>query len=638
MKKILICIIVFFFCNCVGLTQPIFSTTSRKAIALYLEADNFRVRGDYDRAIDLLLLALDKDKNFEEAYYRLALTYKYKEDILKSTQSFESGLLLVDDPKRRRDYLYELTQNYLKLGKYLESQKKAVLFLKEERLSNVRIDQVSMWKLQAEYGLNHANEKLSYEYSVLNDSINRYANQYFPVLTADTTELFFTVRQGSGINDNEDIVVSKKDLFGRWQSPVSISPRINSKLQEGACSVSADGRQLIFTICGGVTYGRCDLFESKKIGNEWSKPTNLGPLVNSSDWEGQPSLSADGRILYFSSMRKGGVGGYDIWFSKKDDSGKWTKAQNLGATINSKFDEISPFIHVNNQTLYFSSNGYAGFGGYDIYQSEKGKNGWSPPLNLGAPLNDYEDQFSFFVTANGTEAYFSKADVTNHGYSKLYQTTIPLDKQPIRKSFSVKGIVRDNETGKPIKANLELSDQRLNEKIEILESDSLNGNYLFVLTRGAKYSLFVTADGYLFRTYTFEVDSTQVSRTVLLDIELKPIRQRASSVLNNIFFDYDKYEIKPESYSELANVLKFLKKYPALFVEIGGHTDSKGTDDYNFKLSQKRAQAVADYFLSNGIEKSKITIKGFGASKPLVENNSEANRQVNRRIEFVIVK
>jgi OOP family OmpA-OmpF porin len=633
-------IVLFFLCSMLFIVQaqPTLSTSSKKAISLYEEADNFRVRGEFDRAIDLLVLAIDKDPKFEEAYYRLAITYKSKEDFFRAIKNFERGLQLVKDAKRRRDYLYELTQHYLKLGDYKRSDTAADQFLKAEQVNKTKIEQVMVWQKQAYYALAHSDEKLNYHYAPLTDSVNRFTNQYFPVLTADNSELFFTVRQGAGITDNEDIVVSMKDSGGNWLSPTSISGQINSKAQEGACTVSADGRQLIFTMCGGVTYGRCDLFESRKVGGEWSRPTNLGPLVNSADWEGQPTLSDDGNVLYFSSSRKGGLGGYDIWTAKKDESGKWMKAQNLGSSVNTKYDEISPFIHVNGQTLYFSSNGYEGFGGYDIYQVERKNGGWTRPSNLGAPLNDFEDQFSFFVTSDGTTAYFSKADVANHGYSKLYKTTLPNEMQPFRKSFSVRGIVRDSETAKPLKAKIELSDQQLNERISRVESDSVNGSYLFVLTKGASYSLFVTSEGYLFKTYSFVLDSSKNDQPLQLDIDLKPIRNRASAVLNNIFFDYDKFEIKTESYSELAQIIQYLKQNPSMVIEIAGHTDNQGPSDYNYKLSQKRAQAVADYLIKNGISKEKIKPKGFGASKPISDNNSEKNRQANRRIEFIVVE
>lgn len=637
-SQVLSTIFLLLFSLAKTIAQPTLSTSSKKAIALYMEADNFRVRGEFDKAIDLLTLALAKDENFEEAYFRLGMTYKNKEDISLSTKNFEKGFTLVKDPKRRRDYLYELGQNYLKLGKYEESLLKTELFIKQEQLSKPRIDQATIWKLQAEYAIIRKNEKLEYINTPLNDSVNSFPNQYFPALTADGNQLFFTVRYGSGTNENEDIVVSKKDGDGNWQKPFSVSEKINSKLQEGACSVSADGHQLIFTMCGGVTYGRCDLFESKKIGGEWSRPANLGPLVNSTDWEGQPSLSADGRVLYFSSSRKGGVGGYDLWVTKKDESGKWTKAQNVGNSINTKFDEISPFIHVNNQTLYFASNGYPGFGGYDVYQTDRSKIGWTAPANLGAPLNDFEDQFSFFVTADGTMAYFSKADVGNRGLSKIYQTVIPRSKQIARKSSSVKGVVRDNESGKPFKAKIELSSLLDNEKTAIVESDSIDGSYLFVLNRGSSYSLFVSAPNYLFRTYSFEIDSTKEVSTTILDIELKPIRPRAASVLNNIFFDLNKADIKPQSYSELENAVRFLKLNPALVIEVGGHTDNAGSEDYNLKLSQKRSQSVIDYLVQKGIEKPRMVSKGYGSSKPLANNDSESNRQLNRRIEFIILK
>lgn len=401
--------------------QPTLSTKNKKAIELYTESDNYRVRREYDRAILLLKEAIEKDKKFEEAYFRLAQIYRVQDNLSVSVQYFEQGLSVSQNIVRSKIYLYELAQTELRLGHYKNTIDYTLKFLEQEKTDQKRIVQVTLWKLQAEYSIAHEKEMLDYKITLLSDTVNAFPMQYFPVVTADQSQLIFTARFGGAGNDNEDLVVSTKNVNGFWASPVSLSDNINTIRREGACTISADGRHLIFTVCGERG---CDLFESRKTGNVWTVPKSLGAAINTPSWDAQPSLSADGRELYFVSDRPGGRGGYDIWYSRLEETG-WTKAVNLGTSINTPFDEISPYIHVNNQTLYVVSNGYPGFGGYDIYMVDKKEGGWAPPANMGKPLNDYHDQYSFIVANDGAIAYYSKEESKNR--SRLYKIMLPPD-------------------------------------------------------------------------------------------------------------------------------------------------------------------------------------------------------------------
>ncbi len=613
------------------------STKSKKAIELYTDADNFRVRGQYDKAIDLLNQAIGKDRNFEEAYFRLGLTLKNQQEIQKSSESFEKGLSLLQDFRKKSVYRYELADNYLKLGNYVKALEILNLYLNSEKANGIKIGQAKVWKGHAEFGLAHQHDNLSYQPTALSDTVNCFPMQYFPALTADNEQLIFTKRNGRGHDDDEDLFISTKDASGRWTTPVSISDKINSNLREGASAISADGRHLIFTLCGSKTYGRCDLFESKKTGDAWSPPVNLGPMVNSSAWDVQPSLSADGQELYFVSDRKGGVGGSDIWYSHKDSTGRWTKAQNLGNTINTKYDEISPFVHVNNRNLYFASNAHPGFGGLDIFVSEKVDKKWTTPKNMMAPLNNYEDQYSFFVTADGRRAYYSKDEAGKKNDTKLYTTPLPEQVQVQYYSNLVKGKVRARLSGKPLQALVELYDIQKNERLSRVQSDSVTGDYAIVLTQGAEYALYSTSPGYLFKSFSFNYSETGRKDPIVVDIDLDEIKINARAVLNNIFFETDKYDLKEKSVTELQEVVRFLNANPTLRVEIGGHTDNVGSAPYNLQLSEKRAQSVANYLVQHGIDSARIVQKGYGAQQPVKPNDTEENRQANRRIEFKIL-
>ncbi len=631
-------ILLFIILTFPSFCQTQYSTKNKKALELYFEADNFRVRGDYDRSISFLKEAISKDKNFEEAYFRLGLTYKNKEDLKSATENFEKGLTLAKDTKKQNGYRFELGDNFLRTGNYAPALDQFNQFLLTEKQNGLKIEQVKVWKQHAEYGVAHQNEKLAYLPKALSDTVNCFPMQYFPVLTADNQQIIFTKRYGRGHDDDEDLVISVKNKTGQWTNPISISEKINSTAREGACTISADGRYLIFTLCGTKTYGRCDLFESKKVGDAWSVPVNLGPLVNGSSWDVQPSLSADGQELYFVSDRKGGIGGSDIWYSRKDSVGRWTKARNLGNVVNTKYDEISPFIHVNNINLYFSSNAHPGFGGLDIFVTEKKEKSWTTPQNMGSPLNNHEDQFAFYVTSDGKRAYYSKDEAEKKNFTKIFSTVLPPQVQVQYSSSVVNGKVRDMENGRPLKANVELYDIQKEERISVVQSDSISGEYTIVLTKGAEYALYVTRPDYLFQSLSFNYTSGDHTKPLEINIDLQKVKANAAIVLNNIFFDVNKYELKEKSATELEEVIKFLKLNPALQVEIGGHTDNSGAADYNLKLSEQRAQSVAAYLTQKGIDAKRISQKGYGALQPVKPNDSELNRQANRRIEFKIIR
>lgn len=630
MKILILAILTLIHVN--SLLAQALSTKNKKAIDLYVNADNYRVRGQYEEAIKMLKEAIDKDKKFEEAYFQLGIILRSYGDLPQSCVTLEKGLSLNSNfPFKQKSYFYELSDNYLRLGKYTDSKNYLDKFFGIEKTDKVRIDQATLWKTQVEYALSHSQEKADYLVKALSDTVNAFPMQYFPAITADGNELIFTVRYGRGRDFNEDIFTSKK-MKGQWQAPEPLSGNLNSNFREGACSISADGRHLMLTICGPRG---CDLYESEKEGNIWGKPEMLNSNVNSAGWEAQPSLSADGNELYFVSDRKGGLGRYDIWYSKKDDLGNWAKAVNLGKPINTKYDEIAPYIHVNNQNLYYASNGMPGFGGYDIYVSEK-KDQWGEPENLGAPLNDYEDQYSFIVTSDGKSAYYSREE--SRSKSKLYTTSIPQKMQVKKRGNVVRGTVSDAKTKLPIRAQVELFDLKTNSRVSVFESDSINGNYLAVIPGLSQYALHISEPGYLFHSLHFNYEEKDQDQPLVINLELQPISKNATAVLNNIFFDFNKADLNERSFSELNEVVKFLQTNPTVKVEISGHTDNVGNETYNKQLSLQRAQSVVNYLVTHEIAAARLTQKGFGSQHPIKPNDTEENKQANRRIEFRILE
>ena len=627
-------------CHLVFAQQGSYSTKSKKAIKLYEESEYFMARRMYPQALNVLQEALEKDTSFIEAHLRAAFCYKTLNSVDQQIPHLESVLYNTNDQSRYKNVYYTLGEAYYLVMKYDLAENMISRFLEFPGL-NQRLEPEAVTLLEnIRFARKGYENPLDIQPRKLPEIINAGPMQYFPVLTADEQRIFFTFRSGFQPGYDENIFMSEKDDRGNWQIPVSISPNINTRNNEGTCTISADGRVLIFTSCmGRGSYGGCDLFISYREGNDWSVPKNMGQAINSASWDSQPSLSADGRRLYFVSDRPGGVGNRDIWVSYLDRNEKWQPAVNLGSPINSRLDEVSPFIHVNGQTLYFSSNGFKGYGGYDLYFAEFDKGKWQDPVNLGYPVNTPEDQISLFVSANGARAYYSLDTYNEDGFplSNLYMFDMPVEITVSKKSYYVKGVILDEETGDPLKANVELIDVNNDSLISRVASDSLWGEYTMVLTEGSEYALYVDRTGYIFESRHFNLPKGSPYEPVIMNFKLKKSRYGAITTLNNIFFDTDKYDLKDKSITELHKIISFLTKYPGIKIEIGGHTDDTGTEAYNLGLSEKRAEAVYGFLVANKIDPTRMAFKGYGQNHPAFPNDSEENRAKNRRIEFKII-
>ncbi len=614
------------------------TTKSKKAAKLYWEADAFMQLRQFERAIPILREAIAKDDEFAEAHYRLGYC-------LKTLRNYDDALPHLErarDLNPPRTILvnswFHLGEAYFKFERYAESTEYLRKFLATKPTGyNLRI--ASELVKDSEFAQEKIKEQVAFNPRALGTTVNSFRLQYFPVLTVDQNTLIYTRRRGSTPQYDEDIVYTTKDENGKWTTPQPLSPKINTRYNEGTCAISADGRILIFTSCQGRrNLGSCDLFITYKEGDGWSVPENMGPNINSRAWESQPALSADGRTLYFVSDREGGLGARDIWVSTLDSEENWTRPVNLGPRINSARDEVSPFIHANGQTLYFASNSRRGFGGYDLFYSEIGEKGWSFPENLGYPINNSDDQVSLFITADGRKGYYSDEQVTE-GFrmrSILVQFDIPEEIKVSHVTNYVSGRVFDAETKQQLKATVELFDLRTDSLKSLVQSDAVTGQYLMVLTEGSEYALYVNKPQYLFESLTFDYQHDENQDPINIDIYLRPIKSGSKTVLNNIFFEFDQYELVEKSETELHKIVTFLNNNPTVNVEIEGHTDNKGSAEYNQDLSLKRARSVHQYMVDAGIDPSRISFQGYGQTQPIAPNDTESNRALNRRIEFRI--
>ncbi len=618
--------------------QGALSTSSKKAIKFYDEGELLVKQRKFPEAIDQYKKAVASDNDFVEAHLRLAFCY----ELLRSTDDLqihlEEVIRIAPNSVKYKNVYYSLAKVYFNKGKY--DQSKAMI----ETLEQLGIDNPRMktdaenMKVNVAFALENIQKPIDIHPVPMSALLNGHPFQYFPVLTADEQNIIYTVRMGSSFYDDENIVFSTKDANGNWTNPVSISPNINSQFNEGTCTISADGRTLIFTTCEGRQgYGGCDLYISEKQGDEWGVPKNIGPGINSRSWESQPALSADGRKLYFVSDRAGGVGKRDIWVSEKDAQNIWQKARNMGTSINTSEEEVSPFIHVNGTTLFFASTGYPGFGGYDLYKSEKTDTTWSIPVNLGYPLNTNEDQVSLFVSANGKNGYYSyeKAEGGERRISLLYTFEFPGDGILENKSIFITGNIYDANTMKPLKADIELFLLGENAPASVFTSDLITGEYFTILNENNRFALYINCTGYLFESEAFDLSADQ-KVAIRHDFYLKPITIGTSVRLNNLFFDVNSAEISPESKTELNKVVRFLDDNPGVRISIAGHTDDQGTEQYNQQLSQNRARAVYEFLIKEGINAQTLTFAGYGESKPIVSKTDEESRRLNRRIEFTV--
>lgn len=488
-------------------------------------------------------------------------------------------------------------------------------------------------KASAEFASNAKKQPLQIDKKPLPDQINFLNAQFFPVLTGDKEQLFFTGIQSP---NGEDIFMAQRQN-DTWQTPQNLSAAINSSNNEGTCTISANGRILVFTACGRPdSFGSCDLYVSYKKGDQWTKPENLGSEINSRSWESQPSLSADGRTLYFASDRQGGMGKSDIWKSDLSDNNQWSIPINLGNKVNTTDDENAPFIHANGNTLFFSSNGWPGFGGFDIFITQSNNKSWNEPVNLGYPINNGADQVGLFITSDGKEAYYTDdhQDKAN-GKSLLYTFAVP---EEIRASFSasnhVKGTIVDSKSNKPLEALIKLYD--LEEQKQLSEFTSLpeTGEFLAMVNQGKPYAFYIEKKGYLFKSLTFELTSNDHSFD--LPIKLEPIEKDRTEVLQNIFFKTASFELDDKSKIELQKLVTFLKENQQISIEISGHTDDVGHEKDNQELSLKRAQSVMNFLSEAGINVSRLVAKGYGEARPRAPNDTDDNRAANRRIEWQI--
>jgi len=640
MRRLIIAITCFLIVvNCVAQKK---GTAGEKAEVLYNEAKTQAQTGDKDKAISLLNQSLKADPQYYMAFFGLADIYHESKERQLEREALSNGLQIAADrfPNGYK-FLAELLYADAEYAKALKNMEQ---FNRLKKTLNIDENQLLE---SCRFAAKAVESPVSFHPENAGAAINTGEDEYWPSLNGEANTLVFTRlitkdKEGRKISyPQEDFYVSRKDSSG-WQNALPLGSPINTEENEGAQCISADGRLLFFTGCGRPDgLGSCDIYMSVRQKGKWSAPVNLGSPVNSTFWESQPSISADGRLLYFTSNRNGGKGKMDIWRAEKlgvspQGFPVYGKVTNL-EIVNTPGNELSPFIHADGKTLYFASDFWPGMGGKDLFFARLDSLKKTLPKNLGYPINTSGNEEGLVVEVSGQRAWYT-ANTKGFGGRDIFTFALPEAYQPQPVSW-VKGRVTNRKTGQLIFPDIVLNDLVTNRLVQHLYPFENEGEFLFCLPSGHNYGLNISKEGYLFHSENFNLlEAFNRHQPLKLDIALDPIEIGKTTILKNIFFETDSFRLKSESKGQLREIVDFMTQNPRLVIEIGGHTDHQGSESYNLVLSGKRAESVVKDLISMGIASTRLKSKGYGYSIPMADNSTEDGRAQNRRTEFKILE
>lgn len=606
---------------------------SKKAVKLFTHAQQDVTNNDFDEAMRKLNKALKDSPDYMQAILLAANIQTRLGNKEKSLDYYERAMQYKPPYYVNLFYGKALFEN----GKYAEAEGAFKAYQASPRANPKYTAEIDGLLRSCRFAIKATETPRPYEPVNLGPMVNSNQMEYFPSISADGNTLVFTHRNLEGNKRDEDFWVSVKNSEGEWGKGKPVQGRLNTVLNEGAQSITSDGGIIYFAGCERRDgYGSCDIYASFYEGNgNWSKPYNLGDSVNSRVWDSQPSISSDGKTLYFVRGRSGTSKNIDIYYSELKTNGSWSKARPIKGKVNSLGQDVSPFIHFDNQTLYFSSNGHPGMGDLDFFVSKREPDGsWGKPKNLGYPINNTGIEFSLIVAPDGKTGFFASDALGGEGLTDLYQFELPEETQAIEIAY-IKGKVTNKSTGQPISAQLDFSDLKTGEDL-INERSGKNGLYFSVLPSNSDYALNIQKKGFLFYSKNFSLETQAKERAFELNVELIPITIGEKVKLENVFFGFDSYELDRKSFIELDKVVQFMNENPKVKVGIEGHTDNEGSAAYNRNLSDNRAKSVYKYLQEKGIDPSRLSAKGYGASSPIADNSTEEGRQLNRRTELII--
>jgi outer membrane protein OmpA-like peptidoglycan-associated protein len=607
-----------------------------KILANYEKAISLLRDDSFKEAVPLLLNTVKEDPDFLDGYLSLAGAFGELKQYQRSIQFYEIA--------KQKDSIYfavyqlPYSINLAGNGQFTDALYAVNRFLQIPKLNDRSIKSAKFRKKCFEFALDYAAKHpiTDYQFSPINlgDSVNSPAAEYFPSVTVTDSLLVFTRRGNQIREDFYQSTINGKQL-GRASL---IKGDINFESQKGAITVSQDGEWMLFTARfteGG--FGNFDLYISNYTPQGWSEPQNLGEAINTEFWESSPTISPDKRVLYFSSNRPGGFGGSDIYMSNLQSNGKWSPAINMGSTINTAGDDQAPFIHADNQTMYFTSDGLQGYGGSDLFIVRKNSKGeWGIPANLGYPINTIENEGSLAVSADGLTAYYASDRSDSRGQLDLYKFDMRPDIRPNRTLY-VKGKITDKKTGKRLPSSVELINNATGNALMKIQTDE-TGEYFITLPIGKDYTFSVNRKGYLYFNELYQLSNKAADSVYQKDITLQPIELNASLTFRNIEFTSNSFQLPVDATIELNKLLQVLVENPSIQISINGHTDNIGKQSDNQLLSENRAKAIVDWLINKGINTNRLRFKGYGDSQPIGDNKTETGRSKNRRTTVTITQ
>jgi outer membrane protein OmpA-like peptidoglycan-associated protein len=596
----------------------------------------------YEVALTHFLKAYDFNPKSSDLSFKIGLCYLNSSQKYEALAYFENAVIINSSVHSQINFYlgaaHHINHDWVKAKAFYEayrgqvSKDKSELGLVDKRLLECSIGE----KLTA--------NPVKVKIENLGANVNSEFAEYSPHITADESQLFFTARRKDTYGGAraevdgkyyEDIYMCTRGADGKWLVAKNLGSPLNSKIHDATSGLSPDGHTL-FVFKGDE--GNGDIFVSTLGSKGWSTPTSLGKNINTNDHESSASLSPDGNTLFFVSDRKGGMGLRDIYYTKYDEKKKaWGEAINMGAPVNSIYDEEGVWMHPDGKTLYFSSKGNGSMGGYDIFYSRYENGVWDQPVNLGYPINSADDDVFIEMSASGLTLYYASFKRDGLGEKDIYSARYEEELNLRAKVALYKGFVFDEDSKSPVSATIELIDLEKNEPIGKFNTDASTGKFLVSLPAGKNYGAVIQADGYLFSSDNFNIPDTADYNEYNKDIYLKPVVAGSAIILNNIFFETSKWDLKNQSANEMQRLVGFLNSNPKMRIEIAGHTDNVGNADGNQKLSENRAKAVVDYLLSKGVDATRLTYKGYGETQPVTSNETNEGRALNRRTEFRIL-
>jgi len=612
---------------------------SKKSLKLYEEGVQELIAGHPRGAQRLFLMSLEKEEAFPQARYYLGeISYRNKEFNIARKHLEEAieecpeingetyhhlGIIAL------QNYDYPLAERYFTKGLKLTFEYKAD---RDETVDLLESTQTlaDLMKNPIDYN----------PQSVA--GLSTPGDEYLAIIAPDGSQAFYTRRYQKKEKDMltptyvEEFSRSERN-GDRWLPGETLPFPFNQGDNEGGPTITADNNHLFFTVCAPNDRGKinCDIYFSLREDGFWSAIQPL-EVVNSPDaWDSQPSVSANGDVLYFTSSRPGGIGGLDIWRSYKQEDGSWGAPVNLGKTINTPGDEKSPFIHSDSRTLYFSSEGHLGFGGFDLFYCQEKNDDWGKPKNMGYPINSESDEVGLFVSLDGLSAYFASNELKSIGGWDIYRFDLPKAAQP-DEVVLLRGSLSDEFNEAVREARIEIKNLDTKE-IQTFNTDH-EGRYAAVVRRPKDEDLIMTIkkEGYAFESTYFAADD-ELEQIEEVDMDIRPIKVGEQYEINDINFETNSYELNRISSRIVGEFAAYLVENPTVHVSIEGHTDNVGLAAENKELSKKRAEAVYLELVALGVEPVRLDYKGFGSTKPVADNSSELGRAKNRRTVFRIL-